>query len=265
MPEQRKFGTELSGNRQIRCQFNSSQKAAMCEAQSRGDSYRQVAREFNTQHTTVSRICQRWNNQRTLQNKPRKGRPKKSSDQEILYITILLKRDGKKTWDALVLFSDESSVANAPDNRCGWVFRKPGERIKRDIVHITIHGKANISVMVWAGIWRGARTRLVIMERDPDAPRRGYQNASSEGLVPIYNGTRYFQQDNARIHNFGGTPEWLQIHGIAYIDWPPHSPHLIPIEHAWDLIDQDLMDRLIESMPRRLAAVRAAQGWYTQY
>lgn len=74
----------------------------MCEAVSRGDPYRQVAREFNTQHTTVSRIYQRWNDERTLQNKPRKGHPRKLTDQEILYITILLKRDRKITWDALV-------------------------------------------------------------------------------------------------------------------------------------------------------------------
>jgi hypothetical protein len=122
----------------------------------------------------------------------------------------------------------------------------------------------------------------------------------SEGLSPIYDSTRLFQQDNARIHNFGGTPEWLQLHGIEYIDWPPHSPDLNPIKHiwsalkkklsqicpelrdlrrnhtdiallkqkikeAWDLIDQELIDTLVESMPRRLAAVRAARGYYTRY
>ena len=33
---------------------------------------------------------------------------------------------------------------------------------------------------------------------------------------------------------------------------------------AWDRVPQDLIDRLIRSMPRRLAAVRKARGWYTK-
>jgi hypothetical protein len=185
------------------------------------------------------------------------------------------------------------------------VFRSPHEKYYRALVNVTVHGKARISLMVWAGIWRGGRTDLVVMERDSDALRNGftarsYQSALSEGLLPIYNGTRRFQQDNARIHNFGGTPEWLQINGIEYIDWPPHSPDLNPIEHVWkalkeiliknypqirDLknnkedrakltvwlkeawwaIPQEKIRKLIESLPRRLRAVIRARGYYTKY
>lgn len=84
------------------------------------------------------------------------------------------------------------------------------------------------------------------MERDESSRRSGYtaksyQKALSEGLLPVYDGTRRFQQDNARIHNFGGTPEWLQVHGIEYIDWPAHSPDLNPIEHVWAALRRKLM------------------------
>ncbi|SPQ17983.1 cfc5a8f4-dac1-4dd6-82b6-ad4bda0bf72b [Thermothielavioides terrestris] len=34
---------------------------------------------------------------------------------------------------------------------------------------------------------------------------------------------------------------------------------------AWERVPQDLIDRLIDSMPRRLQAVRKAKGWYTKY
>ena len=143
------------------------------------------------------------------------------------------------------------------------------------------------------------------MGRDQTTARKGYtaksyQNALSEGLLPIYDGTRRFQQDNARFMTFGGTPEWLQIHGIEYIDWPPHSPDLNPIEHvwkalkakliqifpelqelknneasiarlkcclktAWEEIPQELIQKLIDSLPRRLTAVIRARGYYTKY
>lgn len=149
------------------------------------------------------------------------------------------------------------------------------------------------------------KTELIIMERDQDSPRKGYtarsyQKALSEGLLPIYDGTRRFQQDNARVHNFGGTPEWLHQHGIEYIDWPPHSPDLNPIEHmwaalkrkirelfphlellqgneeskaefieclktAWAAIPDSFVRKLMQSIPQRLTAVRRARGWYTKY
>ncbi|KAK3897501.1 cfc5a8f4-dac1-4dd6-82b6-ad4bda0bf72b [Staphylotrichum tortipilum] len=37
------------------------------------------------------------------------------------------------------------------------------------------------------------------------------------------------------------------------------------LEECWEGIEQAEIDRLIDSMPRRLAAVKAARGWYTKY
>lgn len=59
--------------------------------------------------------------------------------------------------------------------------------------------------MVWGSIWKGGRSDLIVMERDHKPPQKGgysswsYQEALERCLLPVYNGTRYFQQDNAKV------------------------------------------------------------------
>ena len=54
-------------------------------------------------------------------------------------------------------------------------------------------------------IWKGGRSNLVIMERDPESVRNGYSHKSylkalEEGLLPVYKPGRTFLQDNAYIY-----------------------------------------------------------------
>ena len=83
-------------------------------------------------------------------------------------------------------------------------------------------------------------------------------------------------------------------------NWPPYSPDMNPIEHlwchlkrlvyevrpdtedvrgeeaigkalaealnkAWQLIEDDIIDSLVESMPRRVDTLIKAKGWHTNY
>jgi hypothetical protein len=93
----------------------------------------------------------------------------------------------------------------------------------------------------------------------------------------------------------------LEEMAIEVLEWPPYSPDLNPIEHAWsrlketiyqidpdiesfngtkkelrkrftelieqawESIGQEYFDRLVESRPRRIEAVIEAGGWYTKY
>ena len=64
--------------------------------------------------------------------------------------------------------------------------------------------------MAWGAIYRTGRSPIIIMDRDEQSARNGYtarsyQKALSEGLLPIYDGMRLFQQDNARIHTCAAT------------------------------------------------------------
>ena len=118
--------------------------------------------------------------------------------------------------------------------------------------------------------------------------------------MPVYKPLDIYQMDNALIHMSNLVKMWLETHGVWTLDFPPYLPDLNPIEHlwlalkrkilelhpelkqmgqskedlerlieaykeAWLAIDQGLMRRLIDSMDRRLEAVKKAHGWQTKY
>ena len=77
---------------------------------------------------------------------------------------------------------------------------------------------------------------MVLLERDPDAPHRGYSAISyldilDEQLPTIYEPGMIFMQDNAPIHTARLIKNWLEDNGIDVLPWPLYSPDLNPIEH----------------------------------
>jgi len=102
-----------------------------------------------------------------------------------------------------------------------------------------------------------------------------------------------FQDDNAPIHRARKTLSWMSENDISQLPWPPQSPDLNPIENIWDElerrvrkcvplpknetelfdflqnewsnIDQSVYCNLVESMPRRVKAVKKSKGYSTKY
>ena len=106
-------------------------------------------------------------------------------------------------------FSDECSVQKASGANQEWCFRYPWEKWKPEMLDPT-STILKPAQMVWACVWldeRGCarRSKLVIMERDPDAKKRGYSaqsymEALTKGLFPHWRRYELFMQDNAGIH-----------------------------------------------------------------
>jgi transposase len=102
-----------------------------------------------------------------------------------------------------------------------------------------------------------------------------------------------FQQDNACAHTARATRDFLQQNNVNVMNWPALSPDLNSIEHLWDeiqrrlneeqpspttaaelsvafqrvwaLIPMTFINRLVNSMHRRCAAVINAGGGHTRY
>ena len=159
--------------------------------------------------------------------------------------------------------------------------------------------------MIYAAFWYDGHSELIVMERDILAQREGYSAQSyiwalEEGLIPICEPLDIYQMDNTLIHTSNFVKEWLETHSVWTLDFPLYSPNLNPIEHlwlalkrkilelhpeleqmgqskedlerlieackeAWLALDQSLMRHLIDSMDRRLEAVKKAHGWQTKY
>jgi len=102
-----------------------------------------------------------------------------------------------------------------------------------------------------------------------------------------------FQHDNDPKHTSKKAQQWLEDNDIEVPTWPAQSPDLNLIEHLWAIVKRrlarydtppkgtaELWDRfcvgwdeiseeecmkLVESMPRRIAAVLEAKGKWTRY
>ena len=122
---------------------------------------------------------------------------------------------------------------------------------------------------------------------------RRYIEVLDEYLPTVLDYDSIFMQDNAPIHKAHAVTKWLEEMGIEVVDWPPYSPDLNPIknpwnilkakiielhpelvtikdnnatkEHlivcaqeAWELLEEDLLNKLAERMQKRVDAVKRA-------
>lgn len=197
----------------------------------------------------------------------------------------------KKVW-----FEDESKFNLVGSDGCQYCRRGPGEEfLERNVDKRVKHGGG--SVMVWGVIsWTGPG-RLHRVKGTMNADQ--YTQILSESLLGSLNDKDIapeaiiLAQDNNPKHKSRLAQNWFRENNIKLLPWPPSSPDMNLIEHAWEVLDRrvraravrptnvdqlwvalqeewerldmDTVRALYESMPRRTEALRKANGSYTKY
>lgn len=192
-----------------------------------------------------------------------------------------------------VIFSDESRFQLYRADGRQRVYRRYGERFARCAVS-QVDRFGGGSVMVWGAIRFGWKSPLLIIDGNLTANR--YMNTVLGAEVVPYvqqNNGAIFMHDNARPHVAQVCQDYLRDNNVQVLDWPPYSPDMNPIEHLWDHLDRKVrarhpppqnhvqlrqalieewhrypqfqVNRLIMSMPRRIRALRQANGGHTRY
>lgn len=195
-----------------------------------------------------------------------------------------------------VIFSDETKINRMGSDGRVWVWKRKGEERYSDrLTKPTVkHGGGN--VMIWGTMSIGG---VGLMEKiDGIMDGVYYQRILDRNLFKSAQKLHLrhnfiFQQDGDSKHTAKQTTEWFEDHRVKVLNWPSQSPDLNPIEHLWTHIKNRLNDypdfpsslaelerrievewnkipvevcrNLVESMPKRLAAVIKAKGGHTRY
>ena len=195
-----------------------------------------------------------------------------------------------------VVWSDETKINRLGSDGRKWTWKRAGEPLSDRLVEGTLKfGGGSLmfwGCMCWEGVGYGvkidgkmdAELYTSILE-DELMESLKWWNKEVEDIL--------FQQDNDPKHTSKKAQELFKDHEMEVMRWPPQSPDLNPIEHLWKdskksinsynrppsgvfelweraaekwgEIIKEQCQGLIQSMPRRLAAVIRARGGNTKY
>ena len=194
-------------------------------------------------------------------------------------------------WEGIA-FSDETWIQLRENGRLQFVRRRPGEAFLPECVSTKV--KHDVKVMIFGAITPSAKSQLIFVDGTVNAAR--YQQILEKVKIVDFlkNGrnSRQLMEDGAPAHRAATTKRWHADRGITlFPGWPGNSPDLNPIENLWSQmkdmqreeratsvsglkriaqkvwgkVSRDYLEKLYESMPRRMQAVIDAQGGHTKY
>jgi transposase len=190
-----------------------------------------------------------------------------------------------------IIWSDESKYQIFGSDGRKYCWKKPGEPLKDQHIMPTVKFGGG-SIMVWGCMSADGVGELRKIDGKMDADV--YVDILNTNLLGSLLETTLekdeilFQQDNDSKHTSKKAKGWFRENEIAVLDWPSQSPDLSPIENlwnevdirmrrlpgslsnrdelweklqiAWNSVDIDFCERLIESMPERVREVIQAKG-----
>lgn len=185
-------------------------------------------------------------------------------------------------------FSDESSIELHP-NRRKYCRRPIGTRMDPRFTQKTVKFGGG-KIMVWGYIQYGGVREICRVDGNINSLR--YQDILAAHYIPNHRRGQILQQDGAPSHTSASTSKFLKANKVKVLqDWPAQSPDMNIIEHVWGkmkeealkmkpknldelwescknaffAIPNDFINKLFESLPRRMDAVLQAHGSHTQY
>jgi hypothetical protein len=195
-----------------------------------------------------------------------------------------------------VIWSDETKINRLGSDGRKYVWKNVGEGLNDRLVEGTVKfGGGNL--MMWGCMgWDGVGFATKIEGRMDAELYVEILDDELQQTLKYYNKTVadiVFQQDNDPKHTSKKAQKWFTDHDVTVLKWPAQSPDMNPIEHLWNHVKKKLGEyeqpansvhelwervqkvweeipkeecqKLIESMPRRLAAVIRAKGGHTKY
>lgn len=158
--------------------------------------------------------------------------------------------------------------------------------------------------MVWAAVWHGGRSPLIKLDlSESEGKKKGFTSKLyidqilKPILLPLWRdfkkGKRdpYIIEDGSPVHDSPACDDAKRHMRFAL--HPPYSPDLNPIEHVWaelkrrmnliprlpynkdklfevavaiwDEIEQDFIDKVVDTMPQRINEVLANKGGHTRW
>ena len=143
-----------------------------------------------------------------------------------------------------VFWTDEVKVQSHPNARRIKEWMPSGTPLKNRRVQPKIQG-GKFSVMFWGSFSKLHTGRLKALEETMNGEK--YIQMIEDELIPEFNhakshfsGDWRLMQDNAPCHRARIVKEFLRRNEVQFIDWPPYSPDLNPIENIWSWMKQKL-------------------------
>ena len=201
----------------------------------------------------------------------------------------------RKDWGK-VLWSDECNIEQF-GYRCGGRVRRHSTISRYNPCYTIKTVKHSPKLMVWGCFGGGKLGKLFVLQTKTRMNSLCYKMVLEKFLDSSFRmtGTTMFMQDSAPCHVSKMMKAWFAASSVDVLEWVGSSPDLNPIENLWQRLkrmiraggkppgnlkelelaikkawremsrDTEYLQRLCDSMPRRLAAVEEAGGAPTRY